>query len=302
MGAERVTVVWNPAAGRGQAARRRPELDAALSEAAARAGAREYEVLATAGPGDGERQAARAAAAGATVVAAAGGDGTMGEVVNGIAGTAASLAVLPLGTGNDFARCLGVGLDVRRAATTLFGGRRRAVDLGRAQARWFANVAGCGLDAAVAERVNRGYRRLRGTAAYVAALGETLLRYRAAMLRVEVDGSAMELRALLCSVANTVSYGGGMRIAPDALVDDGLLDVCVLAEVGFVEFAAAFPRVYRGTHTTHPRVHMLRGRAIRVESDRPLPVLVDGEVVGRTPLVCSVAHAAIEVMVPADGG
>ena len=126
-----------------------------------------------------------------------------------------------------------------------------------------------------------GFRHLRGTAAYVAAVYQSLMRFRAARMRVTVDGEARELRGMLCCIANSQSYGGGMRVAPEARIDDGLFDLCLLADATKWEFLCAFPRVFRGTHTTHPKVTMLRGRVIEVESDPPLPVLIDGEVTGR---------------------
>jgi diacylglycerol kinase (ATP) len=172
------------------------------------------------------------------------------------------------------------------------------VDVGRTQGRWFLNVAGCGFDAVVARRVNQGFRFLHGTAAYVAAVLHSLATFRPATLRLTLDGDIREERAMLCSVANARCYGGGMWIAPDARLDDGLFDLCLLREVGMVEFLRAFPRVFRGTHTTHPKVTMLRARHIVIESEPPLPVLIDGEVVGTTPAEFILAPHAISVMSP----
>ncbi len=291
----KIVVVLNPAAGRGQGARRRAEVERLLERAAGPACCKMVE---TREPGHGTALAAEAAAAGADIVAAAGGDGTLGEVVNGLAGTPARLGLLPLGTGNDFGRCLGLGNDLERAVDTLFHGEPRPVDLGRTLDRWFINVAGCGFDAVVAERVNRGFRHVRGTAAYVAAVLQSLISFRAARFRLTVDGEGRELRAMLCCIANSQSYGGGMRVAPEARIDDGRLDICLLKECGRMEFLRAFPRVFRGTHVTHPKVEMLRARTLRVESDPPMPVLVDGDVVGTTPADFTVHPRAIEVMAP----
>lgn len=296
---QRVIIVLNPATGRGQGARRRAELESLLARAAG--GLPEspsWTILETTAPGSGTALAAEAAAGGADVVAAAGGDGTCGEVVNGLVGTGARLALLPLGTGNDFARHLGLAGHLPLAVQTLFCGAPRPVDLGRTQGRWFLNVAGCGFDAVVAERVNRGFRYLHGTAAYVAAVCQSLRAFRPAVLRLTIDGETRELRAMLCTIANSRSYGGGMRIAPEAQIDDGLFDVCLLREAGRIEFLRAFPRVFRGTHVTHPKVTMLRARHVVVESAPPLPVLADGEVVGTTPAEFALTPRAIEVMAP----
>jgi diacylglycerol kinase (ATP) len=117
-------------------------------------------------------------------------------------------------------------------------------------------------------------------------------------MEIEVDGETLELDAMLCSIANSQSYGGGMRIAPDARIDDGLLDICILGDAGKIEFLRAFPRVFKGTHVTHPKVTMLKGKRIRVKSSPDLPVLIDGDVLGRTPAEFEVIPGAIEVMMP----
>lgn len=294
-----VAVILNPAAGRGQGWRRRAELEYLLTRIAAGLPKPvRWEIVPTSGPGSGAAQAAKAVTQGAGVVAAAGGDGTFGEVANGLVGTGARLGILPMGTGNDFARTLGLAGDLEKAVYTLFYGTPRPVDLGRAGERWFINVAGCGLDAVVAERVNRGFRHVRGTAAYVVAVLHALATFRPAYMRVIADGETRELRAMLCCLANAQSYGGGMKIAPEARIDDGLLDLCIVGETSCWEFLRTFPRVFKGTHVTHPKVTMLRARHVLLESEPPLPVLIDGEVIGTTPREFEIVPQAIEVMTP----
>lgn len=295
----RIVIVLNPAAGRGQGARRRAELESLLHRAVeASVSQVTWRIVETHAPGDACALAAEAAAQGAEIVAAAGGDGTLSEVVNGLAGTRAKLGLIPLGTGNDFARHLGLTKSLEHAVQTLVSGTPRPVDLGRTQGRWFINVAGCGFDAVVAQRVNRGFRTLRGTVAYIAAVYQSLLSFRPAALHLTLDGATLETRAMLCTVANASSYGGGMRIAPDAQIDDGLFDLCLLGDTGRWEFLRAFPRVFKGTHVTHPKVTMLRARHILVESDPPLPVLIDGEVLGTTPVEFTLTPRALEVLAP----
>jgi diacylglycerol kinase (ATP) len=313
----KVTVILNPAAGRGQGRARRPEIERLLEHskhALVNQGATtEWSIVETTAPGRGAAQAAEAVRQGADVVAAAGGDGTYGEVVNGLVGTGARLGIVPLGTGNDFARTFGLVGDLPTAIDALFNGLPRPIDLGLVEwpqnrkskvenRKYFINVAGCGFDAVVAERVNRaaqgGRARLRGTSAYIAAVCASLATYRAARFKITVDDKTFETEAMLCSVANSRTYGGGMIIAPDAKIDDGWFDLCILARTGRIEFLRAFPRVFKGTHTTHPKVTMLRGKSIRIESDPPMPVLIDGEVIGETPVAFELQHHAIEVMAP----
>ena len=284
----RVTVIRNPASGRG----RRAAWDAVAHHFA------DAEVMLTEGPGHAMRLAQDAATR-SEIVVAAGGDGTVAEVAEGLIGTPAALAVLPLGTGNDFARTLGYGPDVQAALRALEG---EAVEVDAY--RWSCgvrsgcgiNVAGCGFDAVVAQRINHGYRWLRGTTAYVASVLETLVRYQANPIWIEVDGKGLETTAMLVAVANAQSYGGGMRVAPAASITDGLLDVTIVEGVGKLEFLRTFPKVFKGTHVDHPKVKTLRGRIVKVHATPELPVLADGELVGGTPATFEVIPQALRVM------
>ncbi|MCS6830565.1 MAG: diacylglycerol kinase family lipid kinase [Armatimonadota bacterium] len=293
-----IVVVLNPKAGRYRANRHHDTLQNLLEQVSRRAGL-SWRVVHTTRPGQATELARQAAEAGASIVVAAGGDGTCGEVANGIVGTSARLGVLPLGTGNDFARCAGISENLQIAVETLFTGKARRIDLGSAGGRYFINIAGCGMDAAVAKRVNQGFRFLQGTAAYVAALFQTLATFKPVRMCINTDGQEQRIDAFLCTVANTQSYGGGMRIAPFAQIDDGLLDVCIVKAVSKLEFVRVFPRVYSGTHITHPCFLMHTARKIYVESDPPVPILVDGDVVGTTPVEFSIHPHAIEVILPA---
>ena len=299
----RYTIVLNPASGRGRGQQNRARLEALITESVARLpepAAMTWEIVETKAVGDGIRQAAQAVERGANVVAAAGGDGTLGEVVNGIAETGAHLGLLPLGTGNDFARSLGLHNDMERAVETLFHGTPQPIDLGRTQGRWFINVAGCGFDAVVADRVNRGFRFLHGTAAYLAAVAQSLLALRPVPMQLTLDDETQEVRGVLCAVANAPMYGGGMKIAPQARIDDGWLDVCLIGDATKLEFVRAFPRVFAGTHGSHPKVTMFRARHVLIESTPALPLLVDGEVIGTTPAEFTLSASALKLFLPND--
>src|SRR5579884_56309 len=295
----RIVVILNPASGRGRGARRRAELEHHLRQSAERRPDTPcWEIVETAGPGHAADLAAEAAANGADLVVAVGGDGTCRDVAAGLLGTPARLGLIPLGTGNDLARALGLDGSLERAVETLFTGRPKPLDVGRAQGRPFLVAGGCGFDAVVAARVNRGYPILRGTAAYIAAVVECLGAFQPAVLRLTLDGQPLEARAMLCPVANAPSYGGGMRIAPEARLDDGWLDVCIVGDVGRGDFLRTFPRVFRGTHVSHPKVTLLRAKRIVVESDPPLPVNVDGDVMGTTAAEFTLTPHAISVLAP----
>ena len=185
---------------------------------------------------------------------------------------------MPCGTGNDFARCLGIGTDWQKAIDILFEGAPRRVDVGHVcflntgKKHLFINVAGCGFDASVAQRVNdfrfhRFWRRVQGMPAYLCAVLQELVALRAANLTLECDGKIYQQRAVLCAVANATSYGGGMLVAPQAKPDDGEFDICLINEATRGEFLRAFPRVFKGTHVSHPKVKMLRGREIVLKSE-----------------------------------
>jgi len=295
----RITVIVNPAAGRGSARHWIGELEVRLSLAIQSTHRIiSWQIIETSCPGDATELAREAVRGGANIVAAAGGDGTIGEVVNALVGTDVALGVIPMGTGNDFARSLGIGNDVDKAIYNLLEGVPIAIDVGRTQGRYFVNVAGCGFDAVVAKRVNRGFQSLRGTSAYIAAVLQSLLSYRATQIRLTLDNEVIETKAMLCSIANARYYGGGMRIAPDAMLTDGLYDICLLEEVGKIEFLRTFPKVFKGRHTTHPAVRMLRSKYVKVESDRPLPVLVDGEIVGTTPAEFEMLPGGLNIIGP----
>lgn len=295
---DRVGIILNPASGRGAALRRRPLLERSMRERGV-----EWPIRTTKGPGDAEALAREMAREGYGLILCAAGDGTLHEALNGLRGTDAALGVIPLGTGNDFARTIGIGTSLERALEAALRGRTRRIDVGERDGRWFLNIAGSGFDAVVAERINRGYRLLSGPAAYLAAALQTLASYRPTPMRVEVDGARHEGRGFLCAVANARSYGGGMLVAPAARVDDGLFDVIFAGEMSRGAALVTLLRVFRGRHLDHPRVFQWRGRTVAIESDPPLPVLIDGELDGRTPCRFSMRpQAALFRFPPPDQG
>ncbi|MEX0991984.1 MAG: diacylglycerol kinase family protein [Actinomycetota bacterium] len=290
-----ISVVVNPAAGRGRALKLLPELRALLA-----ARGIEHVVSVSASPQEPEILARTAAEAGTTAVIAVGGDGLAGMVANGLAGSSTALGVVPAGTGDDFARALGLsrrrpleGLDLLTDAL-----RPRTVDLGLVstaeRSRYFVAVASAGFDAEVAAVANRirGGGRIR----YVLALLRTLQRFRPLSLDVVVDGARSSLPAMLIAIGNGPTYGGGMRVTPGARIDDGELEACLVRALGRARFLATFPRVYRGTHVRHPKVTMLHGQRFEVTSDRRTPVFADGEAVGVLPATVEVVPGALRVL------
>jgi diacylglycerol kinase (ATP) len=291
------TAVVNPAAGRGRSAKRLPHLREALA-----APDLDVEVVVSAGPDEAVR-IAREAFTGGRGVVACGGDGLVADLAGVAAETGGLLAIVPLGAGNDFARTL--GLDHRKplaAVELLRDGKELLVDLGRANGRWFTSVANTGFDAE-ANRWANGVTRLSGTTLYVVAVVRTLAVYRPQRFRLTLDdGEPREMQAWLMAFANGTSYAGGMRIAPNARLDDGALDITVVGPVSRPEFLRSFPRVFRGTHVTHPAVTCLRAMTIEVESLEPaseMEIYASGERVGPLPARVEAVPGALRVLVPA---
>jgi diacylglycerol kinase (ATP) len=164
----------------------------------------------------------------------------------------------------------------------------------------FMNVAGCGFDAHVAERINQGFRLVRGTAAYLAAVIQSLCQYKSCHLRITLDDEEIEDRVMLCAIANAQSYGGGMRVAPNASISDGLLDLIIVREISKMGFLRAFPSVFKGTHLSHPAVSSQTGKLVKLESENPMPILIDGELFGTTPATFQVMPGTVRIFVPAS--
>jgi len=297
----RVAVVANPSSGRGKGARLIPQVDSLLSSLGV-----DHTTVTSRTAADPERLAREAASDGAEVVVALGGDGHVGNVANGVIGTEAALAVIPAGTGNDFARHLGLDRkDPLAAARLLASPSTRRIDVVKVNfdggERYFVNVAGTGFDSQVNEHANH-VKLLKGTLKYVYSTFVTLARFKPGQFRIVIDGDERTVGGMLVAVGNAVSYGGGMKVTPDARMDDGVLDLCILGAVPKFEFVRTFPKVFSGKHVTHPSVQMLRGRRIEISADRPFEVYGDGERFGRLPATFTVVPGALPVVAPAPIG
>jgi diacylglycerol kinase (ATP) len=237
-----------------------------------------------------------------------GGDGSVNEVANGIAGrTDVEIAVIARGTGWDFVRTYGIPRDVAAAARVALEGTTRAIDLGRVTYRawagdeeqaWFANIASAGMSGAIAQRANATSKALGGKASYLWATLAVFARWQNDVVRVGVDGEAREGRMHDVVVANGRYFGGGMMICPDASPDDGLLDVLLIGDLTKRDLLVTLPKTYRGKHLPHPKAELLRGTRVTVDADAPLPVELDGEQPGTTPARFEAVRGALRVRVP----
>ena len=251
--------------------------------------------------------ARQAAEQGYDMVVAVGGDGTIGEVVTGLVGTPVTMGVLPVGTGNLWARMLGLPVwsPVYRSALMdatriLVEGERRSIDVGKSQDRYFVMWCGIGFDAQVAQDVepHREARRSFGNVTYaVMALAEAFF-MRGTRATVVVDGRAMRYRVVLIIVANAQLYGPSIKLAPEAKLDDGLLDIFVFRGGNLLDVFKHVALLVSGRHSASPSVEVIRGRSIYIVADVPLPVHLDGDPVGRTPISIEVVPQALNVVVP----
>ncbi|MGH2452971.1 MAG: diacylglycerol/lipid kinase family protein [bacterium] len=292
-----VFIVRNPVAGGRRGRQIWPAIRAALSAE----GIGVVEEVAQR-PGHPWLLAEHAARAGYSVVAAAGGDGTIHEVLNGIMrgrpGQPPALAIIPVGTANIFVRELNLPQDPSGIAEMLRHGRRRRIDLGQVNDRYYATIAGIGFDAEVVHR-SRGWPHwLGGKARHLLAALGTLPRYRAVSARVRVNGREERLPLYLLAAANTSWYGGGIRIAPHARVDDGRLSVVVLGDLSIREVFGTLRSTLAGTHLQLPKVGHTMAEEIRVDADVPLAIHADGEDLGRGPAAFRCIPGGLEVIVP----
>ena len=276
----RARLIVNPAAGADRALEHASLISAELSK---RFGP--IETAITAGPGDAERAAARAVDDGCTRLFVAGGDGTLNESLNGVARHPGGLeqvtfGIVPLGTGNDFARAVGIPVEVEEALAVLTRAEVVHVDAGQLNDRIFVNVSGGGFIADVSEAVTPQMKSIAGRLAYLVGGAQTLLEFEPIRmtLAAEPGGERVGASVHAFAVCNSRLIGGGRLIAPHAIVDDGLLDICVIEAMPTLEFVALLRRVAGGDHTDDPRVRYLRASRATMQFDRRILVNTDGEV------------------------
>ena len=308
-------VIVNPASANGATRENWPKM---ASDLRTHFGA--FSVAFTEAIGDGRTLAAEAAKGGSKLIIACGGDGTISEVANGIidANKETELGVLPSGTGGDFRRSLKMSTNVPNAARTLREGRARLIDIGRVtfvnepgerETRHFVNVASFGMSTAVLERHRSGdavkwlpsfgSRKLGSKLSYAAATVQTTLQSSPSEVYVQLDeASERRLRIAEFAVANASYYGGAMKIAPDAKLDDGQFDVITIGEAGAFRILANSPRLYLGAHLRMDEVsHALAKQVIArpAKKDERIAVELDGEIVGRLPVTFQIVPRALRV-------
>ena len=257
-------------------------------------------------PGHLAELACEAARAGIGRLVVVGGDGTVHEVADGLLeaglGGDVELGLLPLGTGKDVARSLRIPRRLDTAIDVVRNGRARTIDVGKATyadgTAYFVNFAGAGISGAIADRANRTTKALGGRLSFLWATVAVFSRWTPSEMTIEIDGRAQRRRLHEALAMNGDYTAGGMWIAPEAGADDGLLDVVLIGDFTKAEFVATFPKIYRGRHVSHPKVEIVRARELRVSAPSPLPVVLDGEQPGTTPVTFEIVPRALRVLVP----
>jgi YegS/Rv2252/BmrU family lipid kinase len=289
--ARRLCVLCNPTAGGGRSLQALAPVQRALEERGLelRVGRTES--------GDHAAELARGAAEAGEEVVAFGGDGMVRIAAHAVRGTDAVLGVLPGGRGNDFARSLGIPRDPVAACEIVADGELRTVDAGDVDGETFVGVASIGLESEVT-RIANAAPRLGGRTVYTGATIVGLARWRPATYELDLDGERHSYTGFMAAVANSGRFGGGMRIAPHARLDDGLLDVVVIEHGSRLRFLLNVPKVFRGTHVADHHVHVLRAREVGLRADRQFEVYADGDEIAATPAVARAVPGALRVRAP----
>jgi YegS/Rv2252/BmrU family lipid kinase len=288
-----LALIVNPSAGGGRAWRALDGVRAALN-----ARGLEHRVERTHSL-DHAQELARAAADAGEVAAALGGDGLIGAVAGALRDTSGVLGVLPGGRGNDFARTLGIPLEPRAACDVLADGVVRALDMGEAGGHTFIGIASCGFDSD-ANRIANEARLVRGNLVYAYGALRALVGWRPATFTIELDGGTRTTTGYTVAAANSKAYGGGMWLAPDASLEDGLLDLVIIGDAPKLRFVRLLPTVFKGEHVRQPNVEVLRCSEARISAERPFEMYADGDPIAPLPVTVRALKGAVRVLVPAD--
>jgi YegS/Rv2252/BmrU family lipid kinase len=286
-----VCLIVNPSAGGGRTARQLPAVEARLrGHGVAFRVERTHSI-------EHARELARSAVAAGELAAAMGGDGLIGAIAGEVRYTESPLAVLPGGRGNDFARKLGVGGDPVAACDVLAEGRERKIDIADIDGRAYLGIASSGLDSDAGDLANATRLKL-GRLVYVYATLRALRAWRPARWEVVVDGEPRSFTGYSVAVANSGVFGGGMFLAPDARLDDGLLDVVMCHDMPKRDYLAALPKVFTGAHVHEPGIEFVTASEVAFHADRPFNVQADGDPIADLPATVRVQPGALRVMAP----
>jgi YegS/Rv2252/BmrU family lipid kinase len=287
----RLAVLVNPASAGGKSLRVLPKVEAELRRLGA-----EFRVVRS-DSGDHAMHLARETADRGEVAVGIGGDGLVGTLAGALCGGEGTLAIVPSGRGNDFARVLGIPKDPAEAARLAFEGEARELDVGMVEGKAFVGIASFGFDSECNELANET-KFIRGNLVYAYSAVRVLARWKDARFTVTIDGRRREFTGYSVAIANSKAFGGGMLMAPDAELDDGLLDVVTISSSSKWRYISGMPSLFKGTHVERDQVQVDRGEVVEVAADRPFTIYADGDPLADTPATVTVARRALNVIVP----
>ena len=288
----RLCLIVNPQAGGGRTAGALPAVEAALRSRGVvfrveRTRSIEHAV-----------ELGRGAAEAGEVAVSFGGDGLAGAIAHALRGTDGVLGVLPGGRGNDFARKLGIPTDPEASCAVLVEGRERTVDIAEVEDRTFLGIASYGFDSDVQDLAN-ATTLVKGGLVYLYATLRTLAGWKPVGLRFAADGGPeRDVRGYAVAACNSGVFGGGMALAPDADLEDGLLDVVITGDASKLRHLWTLPKVFKGTHVDEPSLEIFRAREVRVSAERPFRIYADGDPIGTTPATIRAVPGGLTVLVP----
>lgn len=290
-----LALLVNPSSAGGRALKVLPRVEQALDARRA-----VFRVQRTKGLEHGVEQALRAVEAGEVPVVLSG-DGLLGAIGGAMAGAETPLGIVPSGRGNDLARVLGIADAPEEAIETVLAGNSRRIDVGEANGKRFLGIVSVGFDSEC-NRLANEVRLVRSNLVYVYSLLRTLGGWKPARFTIRVDDERMRISGYSVSVANNSTFGGGMRIAPGAELDDGEFDIVTVGDVGKLRYVGNLPKVFKGTHVDQDEVRVFRARHLELSASRPFPVYADGEHLTDLPVSLRVLPRALSVLVPAGAG
>jgi YegS/Rv2252/BmrU family lipid kinase len=287
-------VIVNPIAGNHKCRRSIPELTSKLLERGIA-----HHLKFSQYHGHIKQLALQAKERGCKTIIVCGGDGTINEAINALVDSDVKLGVLPLGTGNDFARTLGIKEDLDFACNVLRDEKVRKVDLVKVNGdKYYGSVGGIGFDAEVASWANRYKRFAPGATIYLLAILAKLFTYKFKKVAIAHDTGNHTGEILMAAIGNTEWYGGGINITPTAIMDDGVLDICVVDKINKFKLLLLLPSAFKGNHARFSEVKLYRTKKISISSETPLQLLGDGEILGETPVSLEVIPHALNIIAP----
>jgi YegS/Rv2252/BmrU family lipid kinase len=286
-----IAFIVNPTAGNGKAYRMIPKIEKLMKERNV-----DYKVFITKYPGHGTKLAEEASKSNFDIIVAVGGDGTVHEVINGINNTDVALGIIPLGTGNDFARYFRIPKNVDKALEILLKGKIKLIDSAVVNKYITCNnIANIGLDADVAAEITKSKKFVGGIFAYTLGLINVLIKYKPYSIKIDIDGKKIKRKIMLAAFGNCSFYGGGFKILPDANPDDGYIDVIIVNEINKLKLLFLLPMAIFGKHTVLKCVEMYKAEKIQISTEKEVAMCVDGEVLLSNNIVLHVKRNSVKI-------